>query len=237
MKIVRDYQLVSITLLSTFICSTHGFPVAANSLLGETSYKTPEWLAQQNTPSSRDVSSFFETGRLPEEDRLLFQNPPDGIIPVRETSNSWQFIIVRSAGCSFWMPPGVLTQEKVVLETKVGQLSFRTLAANSESGRYVVGYAESLTEEQVNNPQLLLAAISEKAAPSAEFTLKQKQSVSLDSYPGQELTFQGANELIIIRAYLVGQRVYAIGVRHPEDGPDSRKVRAFLNSLQLLSDS
>jgi hypothetical protein len=205
--------------------------------MSETSKKSQVWVAQQSIPTSRDLSSFFETGRLRSQDRILFQKPPDDVIPVREKSNSWQFIIFRAGGFSFWMPPGVLTEEKVVLETTVGQLNFRTLASNSESGRYVVGYAESLSEEQVKNPQVLLEAISKKAAPSDEFKLKEKRSVKLDSYPGQELTFEGADESITIRVYLVEQRVYAIGVRHPKDQPEPRKTRAFLNALELLSRS
>jgi hypothetical protein len=237
MKIVRHCRFLPITLLWAFICSTSSSPATAKPSSSETLQNTQVWVAQQSIPPSRDFSSFFETGRLRSQDRILFQKPPDGVIPVRENSKSWQFVIFKAGGCSFWMPPGVLTEEKVVLETTVGQLSFRTLASNSEGGRYVVGYAESLTDEQVKNPQVLLEAIANKAAPSDEFKLSQKRSVTIDSYPGQELSFESAGESITIRVYLVGQRVYALGVRNPKDNPEPRKTRAFLNALQLLSRS
>jgi hypothetical protein len=236
MKIFRNCHLLSIALLWGLIWSTCSSPTTAKPSL-QIPQKTPVWVAQQSIPPSRDFSSFFETGRLRSEDRLLFQNPPNNVIPVREKSNSWQLIVFKAGSCSFWMPPGVLTEEKVVLETTVGLLSFRTLASNSEEGRYVVGYAESLTDEQAKNPQVLLEAISQKAAPPEEFKLKDKRSVTLDAHPGQELTFEGVDESITIRVYLVEQRVYAIGVRHRKDELELRKTRAFLNALQLLSHS
>jgi hypothetical protein len=236
MNIFRNFHLLSTTLLWTLICSNSSFPVTANPSSSEPAQRHQFWIAQQPIPS-RDISNFFETGRLRSEDRILFQRPPSDVIPVRENSNSWQFVIFKAGGFSFWMPPGVLTEERVVLETTVGRLSFRTLASNSEGGRYVVGYAESLTSEQVQNPQILLEAISQKAAPSGEFKLKEKRSVTLDSYPGQELTFEGAGESITIRVYLGEQQIYAIGVRHGKDVPEPRKIRAFLNALQLLSRS
>ena len=237
MRIFRDCHLLPLALLGHLICLTSSFPATANPSSSATPKKTQVWVVQQSIPPSIDFSSFFETGRLRSEDRILFQKPPSDVIPVTEKSSSWQFIIFKAGGCSFWMPPGVLTEEKVVLETKVGQLSFRTLASNSEESRYVVGYAESLTDEQVKNPQVLLEAISNKAVPSDEFKLKEKQSVTIDSYPGQELTFEDADESITIRFYLVGERIYALGVRHPKDAPEPRKTRAFLNALQLLSSS
>jgi hypothetical protein len=237
MKIFRHLNLLPIALLCNLIYSTSSFPATANPPSSETLEKNQVWVAQQPIPSSGDFSHFFETGRLRSEDRILFQKPPDGIIPVREKSNSWQFIIFKAGGCSFWMPPGVLTEEKVVLETTVGQLSFRTLASNSEDSRYLIGYAESLTDEQVKNPQILLEAISNKAVLSGGFKLKDKQSITLDSYPGQELTFEGTDESLTIRVYLVGQQVYVLGGRHPKDDPEPRRTRAFLNAFQLLSRS
>ena len=199
---------------------------------------TPEeqrQIAQQNIPFSRDFSSFFETGRMRSQDRLLFQSPPREVMPVAKQSNSWQFIIFKEGGFSFWMPPGILTEEKVVLDTTIGKLSFRTLASNTEDRRYVIGYAASLTPEQAENPEILLNAIRERAVPSGEFKLQEDRSITLDNYPGRELTFENDDEVIIIRAYLGEQRVYVLGVRYPKANPQPRQTRAFLNALELLN--
>lgn len=234
MKIFFRRHWLPVALVWNLISLTSGSPAMGGPPLAETPNKTQFWIAQQAVPTSLDFSSFFETGRLRSQDRLLFQKPPRDVIPITENSNSWQFIIFKAGGCSFWMPPGVITEEKIVLDTKVGQLSFRTLASNSEDSRYVVGYAESLTDEQVQNPQLLLEAISNKAVPPEQFQMTGKDSVILDGHTGQELTFEDAKEAITIRFYLVGERVYALGARHPKNEAEPRKTRAFLNALQLI---
>ncbi|MGH2414830.1 MAG: hypothetical protein ACRDEA_14295 [Microcystaceae cyanobacterium] len=194
-------------------------------------------MAQHSSPSSLDLSSFFQTGRLRSQDRLLFQRPPTGVIPVRSQSHSWQCIIFREGGFSFWMPPGVLTEETVTLDTSLGQVSFRTLASNSDERRYVVAYADSLAEAQRKDPQVLLDAIKERVAPANQFELKQQQSITLENYPGRELTFENAEEVITMRVYLGNQKVYAMGVRYPKINALPRQTRAFLNAFELLGDS
>lgn len=191
-------------------------------------------IAQQTPSIGREVRSFFETGRLTSEDRLLFQSPPNDIIPVREQSNSWQFIIFKAGGVSFWMPPGILTEEVISLDTQLGEISFRTLTANTEEKRYITAYASRLTEEQIENPDLLLQAIQDRVTLENEFNLTRQRSVSLDEYPGKELTFENEQEIITFRVYLVDDRLYALGVRSPKSTDDSRSTRAFLNALELL---
>ncbi len=203
------------------------------------SRKISEWnllIAQQSrAPSSLELSNFFETGRLRSEDRLLFQRPRSEVIPVAPQSNSWQFIIFKAGGFSFWMPPGVLTEETVVLDTALGQLRFRTLASNSDEHRYVVAYAESLTPEQLKNPQVLLKAIQERVAPANQFKLQQERSITIENHPGRELSFENAEEIVTMRVYLVGQKVHALGVRSPKTNPLPRQTRAFLNAFELLA--
>lgn len=194
-------------------------------------------VAQQTPSIGQEVRSFFETGRLTSEDRLLFQRPPSGIIPIREQSNSWQFIIFKEGGVSFWMPPGILTQETVALETTLGEISFRTLASNTENQRYLAAYAQGLTEQQIKDGDALIQAIRDKVTPENEFKLKEQRAISLDKYPGQELVFENQDEMITFRVYLAGNRIYALGVRYPKSSPQTRVTRAFLNALELLKDS
>lgn len=184
---------------------------------------------------NQEIRSFFETGRLRSEDRILLQNPPNDVIPVQQESRSWQFIIFREGGFSFWMPPGVLSEEKVSIETTLGELDFRTLASDSEDRRYVVGYASSLTEEQIKEPNILLNAIRDRVAPKEAFKLTKQTAIKLDKYSGQELEFKDGEETIIMRVFLVGNRVYALGIRYPNTAPKTRETRAFLNALQLLN--
>ncbi|UIE39073.1 hypothetical protein [Leptodesmis sichuanensis] len=192
--------------------------------------RSPLLLAQQS-----NFASFFEEGRLLSENQLRRQ-PPDPTLPVDQNSQFWQPIIFRSGGFSFWMPPGTLTQETVVLPTRFGNVSFRAVAANSANSRYVVGYAEQLTPEQLKNPQFMLVAIANKVVPSQKFTLVRNQAVTQGGIQGRELTYQSDTEVIVFRAFLRGNSGYVIGARSPKSaGVPSRQTTLFLNSFEFLS--
>jgi hypothetical protein len=180
---------------------------------------------------NQNRQSFFETGRLRSDDTLWFRSPPDGIIPIREQSNAWQLVVFREGGVSFWMPPGALSREDVTLTTSLGDLNFQTLDSSQATRRYVAGYAPNLTPQQVKNPQILLDALQQRVAPSDQFKLTNDRRVTLDSYPGRELTFRSAEETIIFRAYLVQDRAYVMGIRFTGPDPEERASRAFLNGL------
>ncbi len=189
----------------------------------------------QETPSiGREIRSFFETGRLTSEDRLSFQNPPSGVIPVRSQSNSWQFIVFKEGGVSFWMPPGILTQEEILLETTLGDITFRSLASHGENTDYIVAYAQGLTDKQIQNTDVLLESIENKITPDNKFRLTSKRAIVLDKKLGQELAFEGEDESITFRIYFAGNSLYALGVRHPKSITDTRGIRAFLNALEFL---
>jgi hypothetical protein len=143
-------------------------------------------------------------------------------------------VVFQSGGFSFWMPPGILTEETVTLNTSIGSLNFRTLASNGEDRRYVVAYAEKLTPEQLESPKILLTAIREKIAPANQFQLTREREISIDKHPGRELTLENDKEVIIFRAYLVNEKVCALGVHAPKNNPLSKQVRAFFNAFQPL---
>ncbi|MGI0486781.1 hypothetical protein ACN4EK_15175 [Pantanalinema rosaneae CENA516] len=190
--------------------------------------RSPILLAQRN-----NFTTFFEEGRLSVENQLRRQ-PPDPTIPVAQNSQVWQPIFFRSGGFSFWLPPGTLSQETVVLPTRSGNVSFQTLAANSASSRYVVGYAEELTPEQLKNPQLMLVAIANQVVTSPNFRLVRNQSVTQGEVPGRELTYQSDTEVIVFRAFLRGKSGYVIGAKSPKSGGSpSRQTTIFLNSLSF----
>ncbi len=224
----NNYRFLYLSVISGLISLVPLSRVNANSFYP---------LLQLAQSAGQEVRSFFETGRLSSEDRIMFTSPPRGVMSPRENSRSWQFIIFKEGGISFWMPPGALTDESVMLNTKLGDLSFRTLSSNSEDRRFVVAYAHSLTEEQIRQPEAILSAIQNKVAPEAQFKLTDTQMIKLNEFPGIEFSYEGIkgiDEAIIVRAYLVNQKVYVLGVRYPTEKPEERQTRSFLNALQLL---
>lgn len=192
-------------------------------------------IAQTNPSIGREIRSFFESGRLTSEDRLLFQNPPDGVIPVRNQSNSWQFIVFKKGGVSFWMPPGILTEDEVLLATTLGDISFRSLSSHDKDQEYIAAYAQNLTDKQVDNFDTLLEAIQAEIPPEKDFRLTEEKAIVLDKNLGKELTFANQNEIITLRIYQVKNRLYALGVRYPKSITDTRSIQTFLNGLELLN--
>ena len=215
--------MISVFTFALFVNSAKSVPI-----------KPSVQIAQQTPSIGREIRSFFESGRLTSEDRLSFQNPPDGVIPLRNQSNSWQFIVFRQGGVSFWMPPGILTEDEVLLATTLGDISFRSLASHRDNQEYIAAYAEGLTDEQIENIDVLLEAIKEEIPPGKGFQLTQQRAIFLDKNVGKELTFSNQEEIITLRLYLVKNRLYALGVRYPKSLTDTRSSRSFLNGLELL---
>lgn len=223
---IKHLQLTSIIPIFTFglfISPAISFPI-----------RSSVEIAQKTTSIGRELRSFFETGRLTSEERLSFQNPPSGVIPLRNQSQSWQFILFKEGGVSFWMPPGILTEEEILLETILGDINFRSLVSHSENQEYVAAYAPVLTGKQIKNPDVLLQAIENRISPDNQFQLTSRREISLDNNPGQELTFESEEEVIVFRIYFVNNRLYALGGRYPKSMTDTRSIRAFLNALELL---
>ncbi|MFM1842553.1 MAG: hypothetical protein RLZZ490_1289 [Cyanobacteriota bacterium] len=194
----------------------------------------PMILGQIPVSPGLNRQSFFETGRLREEDTLMFRRPPSEVPQLREDSSNWQFIVFREGNVSFWMPPGALTQDEVALTTAYGDITFRTLVSNDGPYRYIAAYAANLNPEQVQNPDAILNAMRDRVAPQEIFKLTGDRQIKLGDNPGLELTFQSATDMIQIRTFLVGNQVYAVGVVQPIKEPRDRAARAFLNALQLI---
>lgn len=195
---------------------------------------SPFFIAQAGF-SSLDAASFFDSGRLRSEDQLRFRRPPSGVPPVRSQSQGWQFVIFKEGGFSFWVPPGILSDEIVTLKTTVGEVKFRTLTTHSEDRRYVAAYASTLSEQQVQSPEQLLNAIRDRVAPADKFKLTGDRVIKLDKYPGRELSFSSKESSITFRVYIVGKRAYVLGVIYPNANPQPRSTRAFLNAFELLN--
>jgi hypothetical protein len=205
-------------------------PPANSMVQAAPTLRSPVLLAQQS-----NFSSFFEDGRLLSENQLRRQ-PPDPSIPVAQNSQFWQPIIFRSGGFSFWIPPGTLSEATVVLPTRIGEVSFRTLAANSGNLRYVVGYADKLTQNQLQNPQSLLTAVTSKVISAQKFTLVRNQPITQGGVQGRELVYQSDTEVIAFRAFLKRNNAYVIGARSPKsEGVPPRTTTIFLNSFEFLS--
>jgi hypothetical protein len=211
--------------------------VAQTSLLAQAESRPRELITEPTLIAqspNQNLSSFFQTGRPRSEDTLRFQSPPSGVPALRTNSSSWQFIVFSQGNVSFWMPPGILAQDQVVINTTAGDLTFQTLVSNDGDYRYVAAYAGGLTPEQINDPTALFEAMRERVAPAETFSLTNERPMTLGNYQGSEFTFANDTESVVFRTYLVGNQIYAMGIMQPLNSPRDNVARTFLNALQFV---
>jgi hypothetical protein len=192
-------------------------------------------LVSQVVSPGQEAATFFETGRLRSEDRLRFQRPPAELPAIPEQSRGWRFIISQQAGISFWLPPGIISDESVTLKTAVGDIPFRAIITHSDDQRFLIAYTTSLSPEQVQSPDKLLNAVRDRIAPPDRFQLTNNRPITLDGHSGRELRFGGQEESIVVRAYLVGNHAHVVGVIYSNANPQPQRTRAFLNAVELVN--
>jgi hypothetical protein len=212
-KIMNRYQLISASL---FLSS---LSVALAPGIG---------LAQT------DFNSFFQEGRTRAENTLILTPQPDPSLPITPNSEFWQFLVFRSAGASLWMPPGTLSEESIVLNTPLGKINFRAIAANTKDSRYLAAYAPSLTPEQLANPDKLFKAIADRVSLGGQFKVIRNTPITFQSRSGREVTLQDSDETIVFRVFLSNQKIYALGVRYSGLAAPSRQVTGYLRSFSFL---
>lgn len=227
----KQYYLLAIGTVGMIFVSQTALPAQAESKPRALITK-PALMAQS---PNQNLSSFFQTGRPRSEDTLRFQSPPSGVPRLRTNSTSWQFIVFSQGNVSFWMPPGILAHDQVVINTTTaGDLTFQTLASTDGDYRYVAAYAGGLTPEQINDPTALFEAMRERVAPAETFSLTNERPMTLGNYQGSEFTFANDTESVVFRTYLVGNQIYAMGVMQPLNSPRDNAARTFLNALQFV---
>lgn len=208
-------------------------PTMNQSKTGAISLSTQGWLAQRGINNQTD---FFEQGQeqFDREITRLQQQPPDPVLTVDAATGRWQPILSKAGNFSIWMPPGTLSEETRTIDTAIGPLTFQVIASNSSNTRSVVAYSNLPQSTATKAPDQILSAVGDRLKSRTNYPLVSDRSISLKSYPGQELTFKGANETITIRYYLVQNRLYLIGTKY-SGSTTSNMASTFLNSFQLMN--
>ena len=199
------------------------------SILERSPDPTPLLLAQQN-----DFASFMESGTLQSESRFRITAPSDPTIRINRDNPGWQFFAFRNGNVSLWIPPGRLTQETLVLQTAAGAISTQALIADNKDGRYIAAYASDLSPAQ-SNASILYDAIKQRVSSRNNMVLQSEKPVTVNNFSGQEVRFTNADQIVVLRMYLVGNRFYVMGVQALSANFNSQAATGFLNSLQQLS--
>lgn len=188
--------------------------------------------------SARDIfgrPDFFDQGQeqLEQEVQRMQQQPSDSVLTVKISPPQWQPIVSKSGRFSVWMPPGYLSQETHVLQTKAGAMDFAVLASQLGNSRYVVAYADLPSALQQQSSNALFDAAKNRITASTSFKLISDRPISLNNNPGREFKLSGSNEITTYRMYRAAQVIYVIGSTEKSNAP-AKETTTFFNSFQIL---
>jgi hypothetical protein len=159
---------------------------------------------------------------------------PSQLLTINNGDLSWQKYIFRDGGFSVWMPEAIQSNETVVLDTNLGQISFEVFATHPQSLRYVTAYSQPLDSKLLSNPQNLLEAVREGIIAKTQYKLKDDQILTQESYPARQLSMENQGEMITFRLSIINQRVYVLAASQKETNQIAQDVQNFFNSFRLL---
>ena len=107
--------------------------------------------------------------------------------------------------------PAKPASQAIPLDSKAGSLVAHILALDTAHESYVVTYVEfpARLDEQ-SKSKVILDGTRDKELVKVGGRLVKESDVSINSYPGRELTIEVADGFWVDRIYLVGKRLYAV---------------------------
>ena len=140
--------------------------------------------------------------------------------------------------------PGKPTSHSIPLDSKAGSLIVHLLVLDTPLESYGVTYVEfpDRLDEQ-SKSKVILDGTRDKELVKIGGRLVKESDVSIDSYPGRELTIEVADGFWVDRIYLVGKRLYAVSAFTSKAAAgaveitDSQQalIRRYLESFKLKS--
>ncbi len=133
--------------------------------------------------------------------------------------------------------PGVPTSQTTeMIETSVGTLELTVLAASQDFTQYILAYSTPLGSTQFNQFQTLFNQIRDQLQENSSVELTGDRPISLQNYPGRELSLFGKRQTQQFRLYVIEERLYILGISQGKEREISEQdVVQFFNSFQLNS--
>jgi hypothetical protein len=153
-------------------------------------------------------------------------------------AGSWKEFTSKEGGftVSFPSPP---SEVKQAVKTPVGNFEVNIVAVEMPGDRgYVVTYHNlpDAVSKQPGAAELILETIPQQLkGNTAGATLTGEiKKITQDGYPGREFNMKRANNgFLLVRAYLVKNRVYQVIVAGPKEMVSSKEAQRFLDSFHL----
>lgn len=180
-----------------------------------------------------DESIFFREGREQFEteiERLQADSPPP-VLTINDGVQQWQPVVSEAGGFSVWAPLGIFSDETEDLNLAGTEVTFRLLASQVQTGRYLVAYAPVPADL---SSEAALAALATAVTERVQVPLVSDRSLPEADYSPRELLFQASDRTIILHLLSGADHLYVVGVEQTDGGDVSASSIAFLESFQLL---
>jgi len=140
----------------------------------------------------------------------------------------WQWLEAIPGGFRVAFPGVVEMQEPLVLDLPAGGLVLGGAIALHEGNQYVFAFGDYRVE---GSPGVRLTMLRDAMVKDTGWVLAAERSLPLSVHPGREFVLFSVDEMITYRFYLVGERVYILGVLQ-DAGVDLREeMGAFFGSF------
>lgn len=161
------------------------------------------------------------------------------------SQNDWQFQTNEPGRFSILLP-GSFTEKTDTVETAVGHLVYHTFFLQSpdstaENLFYMVSYcdypASVVFADSTGLANELFATTMETATEAVHGELAYSADIQLDKYPGKtwRIDYLGGKAVIKNRAYLVGNRYYALQTISWKDKSLNSDGTKFFDSFRLIN--
>lgn len=129
--------------------------------------------------------------------------------PVEKDAAAWKKLAPPAGGCTMLLP-GTPTENKNVVDTKVGKLENRTYTLKTSMALYMVAYADF--PDPISDPDLIKRMLDsgrDQALSNTNGKLKSEKDIKLDGHAGREWLVEMPDDLVArARAYWVRRRLY-----------------------------
>ncbi|MGB3239701.1 MAG: hypothetical protein WBB29_15505 [Geitlerinemataceae cyanobacterium] len=160
-------------------------------------------------------------------------NAPSRLEVAQET---WQSFSRPEGGFAVQMPPGTVREGVQPTETELGTIDIHLLGIDLPTRLYAVIYQDFPDALEGTTPESLLDSTLQGVMGNVSQRLQDDRSISLGSYPGVDLYYQGFDGLSYKqRLYIVNRRMYML-VAATSEVVSSNFVEdadRFLNSFEL----
>lgn len=147
-------------------------------------------------------------------------------------TQTWQLLEATPEGFRLEFPGVVEMQEPLVLDLPTGAVVLEGAIAHYDNAQYVFAFGDY--PEGGASPLVRLAVLRDHMIQDTNWTLAEERSLPFWVYPGQQFTLFSIDEMITYRFYLVGERVYILGVLQDSRVDLKEEIGAFFGSFGVI---